>query len=158
MTSDVGPEREVDVIRLPRWGRVAAVPGAVVPFVVLDEAGQPVEPVRWFLRDFVARGRRSGSVRSYAYARLRWWRWLIVIEVEWDEATSAEVREFVLWLQRTTKPRRSARTASAATAGTVNPIIASPSWTTSTSPGPCGTATWCYAPSTSSGSTAARDR
>jgi hypothetical protein len=50
---------------------------------------------------------------------LRWWRWLIAIDVEWDRATSAEVQEFVLWMQRTTKPRRSARTKSAATAGTV---------------------------------------
>jgi integrase/recombinase XerD len=94
----------------------------VVPFVVLDDSGRPVEPVRLFLRELVARGRRSGSVRSYAFALLRWWRWLIAIDVEWDRATSAEVREFVLWMQRTTKPRRSARTKSAATAGTVNPI------------------------------------
>lgn len=98
------------------------MPDAVVPFAVLDAAGLPVEPIGRFLRDFVARGRRPGSVRSYAYALLRWWRWLIVVEVEWGHATSAEVREFVLWLQRTTKPRRAARTKSAATAGTINPI------------------------------------
>jgi integrase/recombinase XerD len=115
-------ESELDAIRLPRLGAVAPTPDAVAPFVVLDAAGRPVEPIRRFLRDFVARGRRTGSVRSYAYALLRWWRWLIVIEVEWDRATSAEVREFVLWLQRTTKPRRSARTKSEATGGTVNPI------------------------------------
>ncbi|MGH3757194.1 tyrosine-type recombinase/integrase [Actinophytocola sp.] len=122
MNLQIGDEREVDAIRLPQWGWVAPTPDAVVPFAVLDAAGRPVEPIRLFLRDFVARGRRAGSVRSYSYALLRWWRWLIVIEVEWDRATSAEVREFVLWLQRTTKPRRSARTKSAATAGTVNPI------------------------------------
>jgi len=113
---------EVVAVGLPHWGRVARVADAVVPFVVLDDSGQPVEPVRLFLRELVARGRRSGSVRSYAFALLRWWRWLIAIDVEWDRATSTEVREFVLWMQRTTKPRRSARTKSAATAGTVNPI------------------------------------
>lgn len=126
MVLSIGAEREVDAIRLPRWGRVAPMPDAVVPFAVLDADGQAVEPVGRFLRDFVARGRRSGSVRSYAYALLRWWRWLIVVEVAWDQATSAEVREFVLWLQRTTKPRRAARTRSAATAGTVNPITRKP--------------------------------
>ncbi|MGE7439756.1 tyrosine-type recombinase/integrase [Kitasatospora sp. NPDC001175] len=65
---------------------------------------------------------RPGSVRSYAYALLRWWRWLLVVGVEWDRATSAEVRDLVLWLRQTAKPRNSPRTKSAATAGTVNPI------------------------------------
>ncbi|UJW28682.1 hypothetical protein L3Q67_25800 [Saccharothrix sp. AJ9571] len=120
----VRTEREMDVIRLPRWGRVAPMSDAVVPFTVLDADGVPVEPIARFLRDFVARGRRSGSGRSYAYALLRWWRWrwLTVIEVVWEQATSAEAREFVLWLQRTAKPRHAARTSSAATAGTVNAI------------------------------------
>jgi integrase/recombinase XerD len=59
-------ERELGSIRLPRWGRVVLAEG-VVPFLVVDPAGQPVEPIRGFLRDFVARGNRSGSVRSYAY-------------------------------------------------------------------------------------------
>ncbi|MEU5002302.1 site-specific integrase [Streptomyces sp. NPDC021622] len=80
-----------------------------------------VEPVRRYLRDFVARN-RPGSVRSYAYALLRWWRWLRVVQVEWDRATSAEVRDLVLWLKQATKPRTSPRTTSAATAGMVNPI------------------------------------
>ncbi|TQJ05939.1 hypothetical protein FB471_5786 [Amycolatopsis cihanbeyliensis] len=77
MALDVGAEHEVNAIRLPRWGQVARVPDAVVPFVVVDDGGLPVEPVLLYLRDFVTRGRRSGSVRSYAYALLRWWRWLL---------------------------------------------------------------------------------
>lgn len=36
--------------------------------------------------------------------------------------TAAEVREFVLWLQRATKPRPTPRKKTAATAGTINPI------------------------------------
>jgi hypothetical protein len=36
--------------------------------VVLVGAGEPVEPVSRFLRDFVARGNAAGSVRSYCYA------------------------------------------------------------------------------------------
>jgi integrase/recombinase XerD len=69
-----------------------------------------------------SRSSRSGSVRSYAYDLLRWWRWLRAIDIEWDRATSAEVRDLVLWLQQATKQRRTARTTSAATAGTINPI------------------------------------
>lgn len=114
-------ERDVDSIRLPRWGRVVEVDGPV-PFAVLDADGQPIEPIRRYLRDFVAQGKRAGSVRSYAYVLLKWWRWLDVLEIDWDKATSTEVREFVLWQLRTTKPRRTPRTKSAATAGTINAI------------------------------------
>lgn len=113
-------ERDLGSIRLPRWGKVVPSDG-VVPWLVVDPGGVPVEPVRRYLRDFVARN-RPGSVRSYAYALLRWWRWLRVVQVEWDRATSAEVRDLVLWLKQTTKPRNSPRTKSASTAGTVNPI------------------------------------
>jgi hypothetical protein len=74
-------ERDVDAIRLPRWGRVVET-GGVVPYEVQDADGQPIEPVRRYLRDFVAQGRRVGSVRSYAYDLLRWWRWLLVVDVE----------------------------------------------------------------------------
>jgi integrase len=116
-----GVERDLGTVRLPRWGAVVEGEG-VVPWLVVDPDGVPVEPIVRFLRDFVARGNRPGSVRSYAYGLLRWWRWLIVVDVPWDRATSAEVRDLVLWLGQAAKPRRSARTASAATAGTINPI------------------------------------
>jgi hypothetical protein len=33
-----------------------------------------VQPIRRFLIDFIARDNRTGSVRSYAYDLLRWWR------------------------------------------------------------------------------------
>ncbi|WP_262391727.1 site-specific integrase [Nocardiopsis sp. CNR-923] len=93
-----------------------------MPYQVHDSDDQPIEPIRRYLRDFVAQGRSAGSVRSYAYDLLRWWRWLQVVDVEWDKVTSAEVREFVLWLQRSTKSRRTPRTSSASTVGTINPI------------------------------------
>ncbi|MDX2388838.1 tyrosine-type recombinase/integrase [Streptomyces sp. DK15] len=114
-------ERDIDAIRLPQWGRVIETT-TVVPFEVVGPEGQAVEAIHGYLRDFTARGRRPGSVRSYAYDLLRWWRWLGVIEVEWDKATSAEVRDFVLWLQRVPKERRVPRTTSAALVGTINPI------------------------------------
>jgi integrase/recombinase XerD len=115
------PERDLGSIRLPRWGRVVAADG-IVPWVVIDPAADPVAPIREFLRDFVAQGNRPTSVRSYAYDLLRWWRWLQVVEVDWDKVTSAEVRDYVLWLGQTMKPRNSFRTSSVLTAGTVNPI------------------------------------
>lgn len=105
----------------PPWGRVIASDGWL-RWVVVDDAGVVVEPIGVFLRDFAASGNRPLSVRSYAYDLLRWWRWLVLVEVRWDRATSTEVREFVLWLQHTRKPRRSPRTGSAVTAGRVNPV------------------------------------
>jgi len=94
--------------------------------MVADPAGEPVQPVQRFLRDFVARGNAPGSVRSYAYSLHRWWRFLLAVGVEWDKATSAEARDFVLWLMQADKTRRYPRTASAATAGRVNPVTRKP--------------------------------
>jgi integrase/recombinase XerD len=121
MIVDSGSVRNVEGLVLPRWGRVAAG-GGVVSWLVVDPAGMPVEPVQRFLADFVARGNSPASVRSYAYALHRWWRFLQVVDVRWDRATAAEVRDFVLWLTSATKARVAPRRASLATAGRVNPI------------------------------------
>lgn len=116
-----GVGRDLSQIRLPTRCRVVAG-DQVVPWLVVDRSGEVVEPVRRFLADFVARGNRPGSVRSYAYGLLRWWRWLAAVEVEWDRATPDETRDYVLWLQWAAKPRRSPRTISTARAGTTNAI------------------------------------
>jgi hypothetical protein len=113
--------RDVDLIQLERWGKVVSS-DEVVPWVVVDPDGRPVVPIARFLRDFVARGNAAGSVRSYAYALLRWWRFLRAVGVEWDRATSAENRDLVLWLTRVEKPRQVPRTKSAAWVGRVNPV------------------------------------
>ena len=120
MTSE-DDDRDVTELKLERWGKVAAVAGSV-PWLVVDPAGTPVEAIFRFLRDFVARGNRPGSVRSYAYALHRWWRFLETVGVEWDKATSAEARDLVLWMLHTSKQRRARRTKSLAVAGGVNPI------------------------------------
>ena len=39
--------------------------------------GYHVEPVALFLCDLAARDRSAGSIRSYALALLRWWRFLL---------------------------------------------------------------------------------
>ena len=114
-------ERDLTQLVLPRWGGVVEV-DEPIPWLVVDDAGDPVEPIRRYLGDFVARGRSAASTRSYSYDLLRWWRWLRVVGIDWDKATSAEVKDFVLWLRSATKRRAVPRTASAATAGTINPI------------------------------------
>ncbi|MCX0274934.1 hypothetical protein NLM24_30410 [Nocardia zapadnayensis] len=116
-----GAERDIRALRLPQWGRVVEIEG-VVPFLVVDAGGVAVVPIRRFLTDFVAQGNSPRSVRSYAYVLLRWWRWLLAVEVAWDKATPAECRDLVLWLGFHAKPRTSPRTKSRDTAGTINPI------------------------------------
>ena len=125
MTFDDELDRDVRSLRLSGWGRVVAS-GDVVPFLVVDADGVAVEPIRRFLREFVARGHAAGSVRSYAFDLLRWWRFLQVVGVEWDRASSAEVRDFVLWLQQAGKSRRAPRTRSLVTAGQVNAVTRKP--------------------------------
>ncbi len=132
--------RDVGSIEMPSWGRVMAADG-VVPWLVAGPDGETVEPIRRFLTDFVARDSRTGSVRSYAYGLLRWWRWLLALGVEWDKATPAEVRDLVLRLRQAAKPRRGARTVSAATAGRINPVTASGIPETPASQGRSGTPT-----------------
>jgi len=114
-------DRDLSQVVLPRWGRVVAV-DEPVRWRVLDDAGEPVTPVEVYLTDFIARDGAVASVRSYAYDLLRWWRWLRVVEIDWDKATSTEVKDFVLWFSGAMKWRQAARTGSAATAGTINPI------------------------------------
>ena len=73
-----------------------------------------------------ARSCFRGGGRSFRLSescRGWWWRrWLQAVGVEWDKAAPAEARDLVLRLRQASKPRRDARTASARTAGTVNPV------------------------------------
>ncbi|ATD73086.1 MULTISPECIES: tyrosine-type recombinase/integrase [Gordonia] len=107
--------------RLPAWGRVNPVDG--VPFwSLVGPDDREIEPVGEFLKELVTRGHRAGTVRSYAYDLLRWWRWLRVIDRPWNRATQEDLREFVLWLSDAIKPESGRRTVSVSTAGTINAV------------------------------------
>jgi len=110
---------------LGRWGRVVPADGPP-GWLVVGPDGVAVEPIAEFLRDFAARGCSAGSVRSYAYALLRWWRWLRRVDVAWDRATVAEVRDLVLWLSQADKPHRAPRARSVSTVGRTNTVTGKP--------------------------------
>jgi site-specific recombinase XerD len=76
---------------------------------VIDAAGEPVWAISDFLNTLLASGASPGSVRSYALALLRWWRFLAAVAVPWDQATRVEVRDFVLWMRFTANPTVGAR-------------------------------------------------
>lgn len=118
-----GAERDVSRIRLPEWGRVVeAGDDDVVGWHMEDEQGQPVQAVQRYLSDLIAQGNSTGSVRSYAFVLLRWWRFLIALDVTWQQARPDEVRDFVLWMRQADKPIAARRVTSIETAGRINPI------------------------------------
>ncbi len=62
-----------DPVLLPDWGRVASCTGAT-RWCVMSADDVPITPIQSYLEDLVARDFSDGTVRSYAYALLRWWR------------------------------------------------------------------------------------
>jgi len=89
-----------------RAGAVDAADG-LVPWVLVDAAGDQVVVASEFLRAMVANDFRASSIRSYALALLRWLRFLWAVDVRWDRVTANEVRDFVLWM-RAAEPARPA--------------------------------------------------
>jgi integrase len=116
----VSDRRELSGLAVPRVGRVAATGDPVMPWVVLDGAGSPVEPVVEFLRDLLACGNSPASCRSYGFDLLRWFRFLAAVDVVWSRAQRGEVRDFVLWLRVCHNPARDRRRKDAPAAGAVN--------------------------------------
>ncbi|GGN23676.1 integrase [Lentzea pudingi] len=89
-----------------------------MPWLVVDPEGVEVAEVVEYLRHTVAAGFSASSVESYARALLRWLRFLWAVEVVWDRADRAEVRDFVLWMRTATKHRT--RRADSPEPGSVN--------------------------------------
>jgi integrase/recombinase XerD len=121
------PGRDLSSIQLS--GAVASVVEGddQVPWLLVDERGEVIEPVRAYLRDLMAKPSSEKTIRTYAYALERWWRFLAAVDVGWDRATSSENRDLVLWLlYYGKKPVAGRRRGSARTAGTVNRITRKP--------------------------------
>ena len=71
--------RDVSEFVVARVGRVVSTGDPVLPWAVLDGAGEPVEPVTEFLRDLLACGSSAASCRSYGFDLLRWFRFLAAV-------------------------------------------------------------------------------
>ena len=95
--------RDVSMLAVPRVGVVATI-DELPRVAVMDAAGEPVPAISDFLNTLLASGASPGSVRSYALALLRWWRFLAAVEVPWTHATRVEVRDFVLWMRFVANP------------------------------------------------------
>lgn len=98
------PSRNLTALVVPRQGSLAETVDPFEPFRLLDSSGHVVGPVAEYLRELQGCGRSQGTQRSYAYALLRWVRFLWAIEVVWDQATRVEARDFSRWVQIAAKP------------------------------------------------------
>lgn len=96
-------------VDLTRVGDVVANLAPDLPFVVVDPAGHPVEPVSVFQRDLCVGDARPATCRSYAHDLLRWFRLLWMVEVAWDRATRGEVALLVSWMRQAPNPQRHRR-------------------------------------------------
>ena len=96
--------RDLAALVVPRAGRLEQAEDPWEPYRLRDPAGTVVGPVAVFLRDLQASARPETTLRAYATALLRWFRFLWAIEVPWDQVTRAEARDFCCWIQLTVKP------------------------------------------------------
>lgn len=106
---------------LPRTGAVCAGVTATLPFVVVDEQGVEIEPFSTFLRDLMLTDMSPLTARSYAQDLLRWWRLLVVLEVEWDRAMRGDVEVLVGWMRSADNPQRERRSSARRAEGSMNP-------------------------------------
>jgi integrase len=103
---DSGEPRDLAVLVVPQAGALQATDELFEPYRLVDPAGSVVGPAAAFLADLQACGRSAATLRSYALALLRWFRFAWAVGVPWDQATRAEARDFARWLRVAGKPAR----------------------------------------------------
>jgi integrase/recombinase XerD len=93
--------RDVCSLVLPMFGEVVEMASTALPWRVtsLPDAGDKAT-IDGFLEELVARDCSPLTVRSYAFAILRWWRFLAAIAKHWTSAEREDVRDLVLWLRQ----------------------------------------------------------
>jgi integrase len=107
---------EVD---LPRGGRVVGGEDPHEPFLLVDELGLVVEPVRSWARELVTNDQSPRTVRAYCHALLTWYRVLWFVGMPWERATELETAAMVGWMRIARNPQRRRR-ADAPAPGSVN--------------------------------------
>jgi hypothetical protein len=96
--------RDLAALVVPRAGRLEHAEDPWQPYRLCDPAGGVVAPVAAYLRELQARGRPETTLRAYAIALLRWFRFLWATGVPWDQATRAEARDFAAGSSKPSSP------------------------------------------------------
>ena len=103
MSSNAAPiVRDVRSLVLPTIGKVVETTDLTLPWRVVALPGSgDVAAIDGFLRDLVACDNSRLTIRSYAFALLRWWRFVDAIGQNWGKACRRQdVRDLVLWLRQ----------------------------------------------------------
>ena len=97
-----------DLSRLvvPVVGSLDATRDPFQPYRLLDAAGVPVAAVDAYFAELSACSRPATTQRSYGMDLLRWFRFLAARNVNWEQATTAEGRDFCRWLALAPKQPR----------------------------------------------------
>ena len=99
-------QRDLGTLVVDDVGAVVQTEVMWEPWRLVDAGCAEVGAVTKFLQELQASGRSAATQRSYALDLLRWFRFLWAVEVEWDQATRCEARDFCRWLTLADKPRR----------------------------------------------------
>ena len=106
MINDEDVPGDLSRLVVPLLGSLEVTGDLFAPYRLVDGNGGTVEPVAAFFAELMACGRPPATQRSYGMDLLRWFRYLWALGVGWDQATRAEARDFIRWLQVTMKPAR----------------------------------------------------
>jgi integrase len=106
MITDGEAPRDLSRLVVPSSGSLEATGDLFEPFRLVDAEGVLVGPAAAYFRELAACGRPAATHRSYGMDLLRWWRFLRAVGVCWDQATSAEARDFCCWIVLADKPPR----------------------------------------------------
>jgi hypothetical protein len=106
MTESGGGDRDLASLLVPQSGALVETGLPFEPYELVDPGGAAISSVMAYMRELQGRGRAESTQRSYSLALLRWFRFLWAIGVPWDQATRAEARDFMCWLQAAGKPAR----------------------------------------------------
>lgn len=112
---------------VPAVGAVLGGPTPDLPFLVVNDGGEELEPVSAYLRDLRLGDASALTCRSYAFDLLRWHRLLWCLGISWDRATEAEVAAMVGWLRVARNQQRERKRPGSAPAGSVNLKTGKPS-------------------------------
>jgi Phage integrase, N-terminal SAM-like domain len=91
---------------IPPLGSLQATGDLWEPYLLLDPAGEVVQPAAAYLRDLQAAGRAAATQRSYGMDLLRWFRFCWATGTAWDHATRREAADFCRWLRIAVRPAR----------------------------------------------------
>ena len=106
MIKDGEAPRDLSRLVVPQSGSLEPTGDLFEPYRLIDAGGVEVVPVAAYFRELAACGRPAATHRSYGMDLLRWWRFLQAAGVCWDQATSAEARDFCCWIVQADKPAR----------------------------------------------------